>query len=481
MKLASIVLVVLVFVSASDADTMSDQQVKSYADAASKAEQALEKVKTDARANATSYRQAAEMRCRQKLESKPEYKAAAEVVAKAQGVLADSRTMSPQARAAADANLNSINAALKKMEADAFAADPDVRAAKAMLERLSGAPQLAAQPPTITTPPIAPAAPVNATTLPVRIAGTDFVPSPVPPNANAPDPKLPTQTHQQPTATLPPGGKLSGEAIGQMIHTAWDQLMAHNYSEATTLFNRAAGRDVRDSTLLTGRGIGEYELKDYKAADKDLDRAYSIAITGGPARVSRQLAIAYVAAEVMNGNPMHAVRILEDMTKPTFKSGKLDEELQNDLGIALSHADSQAHQMELYRDALKYYMDYDKALNEQRHDGTARWGITWIKAASAAAKWQAYHDDVAAADQATVAFQRSGKVMEQANDHYQEITGGLRLHSTAEINMYTNEFHQAIAAHVAAQSQMNAAISRLQSVEKPPFPERIEHEWAEPR
>jgi hypothetical protein len=477
MKLSGIVLVVLVFVSTSRADTMSDQQVKSYADAASKAEQAVEKIKTDARANATSYRQAAERRCRQKLESKPEYKAVTEEVVRARGVVADSRSMSAQAKATADANLNSLNAALKKMEADAFAADPDVRAARAMLERLAGAPQLAAQPPAITTPPVAPAALVNATTLPVRIAGTELVPSPVPPNANAPETKLPTQ----PTTTLPPGARLSGEAIGQLIHTAWDQLMAHNYSEATTLFNRAAGRDVRDSTLLTGRGISEYEIKDYKAADKDLDRAYSIAFTGGPARVSRQLAIAYIAAEVMNGNPMRGVRILEDMTKPTFKSGKLDEELQNDLGIALSHADSQAHQMELYRDALKYYMDYDKALNEQRHDGTARWGITWIKAASAAAKWQAYHDDVAAADQATVAFQRSGKVMEQANDHYQEITGGLRLHSTAEINMYTNEFHQAIAAHVAAQSQMNAAISRLKSVEKPPFPDRIEHEWTEPR
>jgi hypothetical protein len=481
MKLSGIVLVVLVLVSTSRADTMSDQQVKSYADAASKAEQALEKVKTDARANATSYRQAAEMRCRQKLESKPEYKAVAEEVAKVRGALADSRDMSPQAKATADANLNSLNAALNKMETDAFAADPDVRAAKAMLERLGGAPQLAAQPPAIMTPAVAPAALVNPTTSPVRVAGTDLVPPPVPTNGNAPDLKLPIQPREQPTTTSAPGGKLSGEAIGQMIHTAWDQLTAHNYSGAATLFNRAAGRDVRDSTLLTGKGISEYELKDYKTADKDLDRAYSIAMTGGPARVSRQLAIAYVAAEVMNGNPMRGVRILEDMTKPTFRSGKVDEELQNDLGIALSHADSQAHQMDLYRDALKYYMEYDKALNEQRHDGTARWGITWIKAPSAAAKWQAYHDDVAAADQATVAFQRSGKVMEQANDHYQEITGGLRLHSTAEINMYTNEFHQAIAAHVAAQSQMNAAISRLQNVEKPPFPERIEHEWAEPR
>ena len=143
----------------------------------------------------------------------------------------------------------------------------------------------------------------------------------------------------QPTAEL---ARPSGEAVGRMIHQAWDSpwrvvmpmpwLCSTKWSVSTPAI-RSHSRAC---------GICKYELKQYKPADQDLGRAYAVSSIGGPNRVPRQLIIASAAALVMNDNPMRAVKVLRETMKAKESNGKLDEELQNDLGIALSHVNAQA-------------------------------------------------------------------------------------------------------------------------------------------
>ena len=71
--------------------------------------------------------------------------------------------------------------------------------------------------------------------------------------------------------------------------------------------------------------------------------------------------------------------------------------------------------------------------------------------------------------------------MTKANSDYQEVTGGLRLHSIADVNYYTAQWRQAIANVTGAQNTVNIAQSQLQRTPGPPFPDQIEHDWQEPR
>jgi hypothetical protein len=160
--------------------------------------------------------------------------------------------------------------------------------------------------------------------------------------------------------------------------------------------------------------------------------------------------------------------------------GRLDEELQNDLGIALSHANPQTKKMPLFEESLKYYVEYDKKLNAQKKDGTARWGTEWIASAEAQAKWKTYEQASTTASNAVVNADHATLARIHSYDHYLELHG-LRLHSDAEIRQYMNEYKQSLLDEAAANRQMNVALEKLNKVEKPPFPDSIEHDWSEPR
>jgi tetratricopeptide (TPR) repeat protein len=446
------------------AHVVTSKEIKFYADIAAKTELAVETARAEAVSSAKLYLQAAQMKCRQQLAVTPEYKAVSDELNKDLRVLGDVRSMTPEARATAGADLEQVNRTLIQMESDAIAKDTDVRAATDILAGLGSAPQPVDATAAATAPPSMPAPVAAPTPLPEPTKSASVAPTPQPSPA---------------IASPRPPGTLKGLELGRAIHEGWDRLMAKDYAGGLSSFNQVAKSDTHDITILLGRGICEYELKDYKAADKDLDKAYSLG--GTSSQNSRQLTIAYAAGLSMDGNPMRAARVLQDLTKPGYRMGKTDEELQNDLGIAMTHADVQAHQAQLYQDSLKYYMDCDKTLNEQKKDGTARWGVNWIDAGSAAQKWQAYRQAVANVEQAVYAFHRYDVAMIRANSNYQEIKGGLRLHGDAEIAQYTREWHQAIFNVRTAQANVDAANQRLRSVEAPPFPERIEHDWQEPR
>lgn len=273
----------------------------------------------------------------------------------------------------------------------------------------------------------------------------------------------------------------SGLEVGKLLHKGWDSLVAKRYAAASAVFDKALTIDPGDVNALQGRGICKYELKDAKRSDKDLQKAYELSATGGPGKVSRQLVIAASAAAVADDNTMRAVRMLRGLMEAMEQDSRLDEELQNDLGIALTHASAQTKKLPLFQDSLKYYMDYDKKLDAQRKDGMSRWGTKWVPTDDAQEKWKTYEKATERVDQAATNADHARLARVHAYDNYLEIKGGLRLHGDNEIRQRTYEYNQSLKDEAGANKELNKEISRLDSVEKPPFPDSIEHDWTEPR
>lgn len=286
-------------------------------------------------------------------------------------------------------------------------------------------------------------------------------------------------TQPAPTAT-PAVARPSGLAIGKLLHEGWEALAEKHYAQSAAIFDKAVSIDSGDANALQGRGICKYELKENKQADKDLEKAYELSSTGGPGKVSRQLVIAAAAASVANDNAMRAVKVLRGLMMAMEQDSRFDEELQNDLGISLSHTNAQAKQSPLFQESLKYYLEYDKKLNAQRKDGMARWGTEWISADDAADKWKTYEKVSDEAGQAATNADHATLARIHSYDHYVELHG-MRLHSDAEIRQYMDEYKQSLIDEAAAKKQLNKVMERLARTDKPPFPDSIEHDWQEPR
>ena len=282
----------------------------------------------------------------------------------------------------------------------------------------------------------------------------------------------------EPAPNAPP--KVSGIEIGRLIHKGWEDLLDHHYEDAIKSFDKAILASSNDAVALEGRGICKYEIKEYKPADKDTLKAYNLSSFGG-AQVSRQLVIAAAATALMNDNAMRSAKIIRDLMQAEDRNGKLDEELQNDLGISLTHVSAQAKQLPAFQEALKYYEEYDKKLDEQKHEGEARWGTKWIGKKEAEEKWNDYKHAAEEVQKLDKIADHAHAAVIQAFSNYTEIQGGLRLHGTAEIQQYTMEYKQSLANQAAAQKALARAEEHFNHVDKPPFPELIQHDWEEPR
>jgi hypothetical protein len=277
-----------------------------------------------------------------------------------------------------------------------------------------------------------------------------------------------------------PSTRPAQAARGKLLHDAWATLTAHRYAVAIPMFDKAILLDAKDSVGLEGRGICRYELKQYKQADKDVEQAYSFAGKGSSAGTPRQLLVALAATSSMNDNPMRAVRLLRGTMESLEQESKLDEQLQNYLGIALSKTNAQARKQPYFQESLKYYMEYDQKLAQEKKDNTARWGTQWIDLGTAERKWNAYQTAAAETDQAASAHDHSLLALDQAKELMIELHG-LRLHSDEERIRWTRQYKQAIAGEEGARIRLAKAVDHLSKVEKPPFPDRIEYDWREPQ
>lgn len=267
---------------------------------------------------------------------------------------------------------------------------------------------------------------------------------------------------------------------GKLLHEAWSALMEKRYAAAIPMFDRAIAIDQKDTVAIQGRAICRYELKQYKAADRDAELAYNLSGRSGSSGPSRQEAILLAATSAMNDNPMRAVRILRGRLEALDQESKLDEQLQDFLGIALSKASAQSRKQPYFQESLKYYMDYDQKLAQDKKDGTSRWGSKWVEVGSAEKKWTEYQTAVAQAELAASAHDHSVLAVTQARENVIELHG-LALHSDAERVRWTNQYKAALANEQGARVRQAKAVDHLAHVEKPPFPDRIECDWQEPR
>jgi len=292
------------------------------------------------------------------------------------------------------------------------------------------------------------------------------------------------QKQRQAAATTQPAApttRTSGAvARGKILHDAWDALIAHRYAPAIPMFDRVLTLDTKDAVAFEGRAICRYELKQYKQADRDMEQAFNLSKRSGSAGTSRQTSIGLAATSSMNDNPMRSVKILRNMMEALEQDAKLDEALQNDLGIALSKANAQSRKLPYFQESLKYYMEYDQKLAQEKKDNTARWGTQWIDVKTAERKWTAYQTAAAEVDQAASQYDHSLLALDQGKELMIELHS-LRLHSDEERIRWTNQYKQAIAGEQASKLRLAKSTERLASVEKPPFPDRIEYDWREPR
>lgn len=272
----------------------------------------------------------------------------------------------------------------------------------------------------------------------------------------------------------------SGMAHGKLLHDAWDALMARRFAPATPMFDSVLALDTKDAVAYEGRAICRYEVKQYKQADRDMEQAYNLSKRSGSSGPARQTSIGLAATSSMNDNPMRSVKILRGMMEALEQDSKLDEMLQNDLGIALSKANGQSRKLPYFQESLKYYKEYDEKLAQEKKDNTARWGTKWVEVATAERKWTAYQSAAADADQAASQYDHSLLFLDQSKELMIELHS-LRLHSDDERIRWTNQYKQAIVGEQASKIRLAKSIEHLNSVEKPPFPDRIEYDWREPR
>lgn len=145
--------------SAPAPSSSSTVDVKFFADIAMKLEKAEEKAKHDALDAANNYRQAAEMKVRQKLASRPDYKTAQDDLMTAQRVQGEARSLKDaQLIVASTSRVSQATAKLKDLEDSAMAADMDVQAARSIIDKL--------QPPVAKPLPVTPETPVAGSPLP---------------------------------------------------------------------------------------------------------------------------------------------------------------------------------------------------------------------------------------------------------------------------------------------------------------------------
>jgi hypothetical protein len=119
---------------------INDQDVKFYADIATKATVSAEKAKKEAMSNANLYLMIAQQRCRQQLASRPDYKTASQSLETAKRVLDEARTLNnPQLQVAASSQFTQASQNVKQLEDAAMDSDIDIRAAHALLQQLDPA------------------------------------------------------------------------------------------------------------------------------------------------------------------------------------------------------------------------------------------------------------------------------------------------------------------------------------------------------
>lgn len=213
-----------------------------------------------------------------------------------------------------------------------------------------------------------------------------------------------------------------------------------------------------------GLGLAYHGLGQPSKAVEMLEKAASL---GTNRAIVHNLAVVH-----MKANPMRSAKFVREfLALPTTP---LDEPLQNVLGLAMVSANEDARSGAVYPALRKFYLEYDHRLAVARNDGNKRWGMRWIRAEDADARWA---QSKKAADDLSKASRDAGRAALRTKKAYQagrDIATSLRLHREREKRAAVARYRGAMKDEEAARQRLATARSVASSTEQPQFPSHLQ-------
>lgn len=193
------------------------------------------------------------------------------------------------------------------------------------------------------------------------------------------------------TNTGPDSAKVR-KAVDQLYQNGRAAMGAAKHSLARDHFQDAVTLDKRHAQALHGLALSYAALGDPDKARDALDRAVDI---GG---LDRAATVNAAVLNIAGENPMRAAKALV-----AYLQGKnaLDEGALDLLAVALHHANAQARNGPMYRDAELLYQRAMQKIETQR-SGQKRWGVQWLPAADVDAKCAAKKSAQAGVERAAI-------------------------------------------------------------------------------
>jgi tetratricopeptide (TPR) repeat protein len=244
------------------------------------------------------------------------------------------------------------------------------------------------------------------------------------------------------------------------------ELLAQNKSQpAMDQFAAAMNLDRNNPDAWHGAGLCLQNMGDRNAALERLEKANSL--YNPPNRA----AVFNVAVANLRDNPMRSAKLVKDYL--AREDAAPDEKLHDLLGRAVFAVNRQGQKHLAYKEAEKFYYEYNEKLESGRTDGRRRWGEAWVPASEAAQKWNRFRSRRENVDRLRVEVDHATKRKEVAWGKLYDQRTGMRLYTNKEKKEVRERYEEAAKAEIAIRQQLQAAEKEYTSVEKPPLPQVV--------
>ena len=244
------------------------------------------------------------------------------------------------------------------------------------------------------------------------------------------------------------------------------ELLAQNKSQpAMDQFAAAMKLDRNNPDAWHGAGLCLQNMGDRNAALERLEKAASL--YNPPNRA----AVFNVAVANLRDNPMRSAKLVKDYL--AREDTAPDEKLHDLLGRAVFAVNRQGQKHLAYKDAEKFYYEYNEKLESGRADGRRRWGEAWVPASEAAQKWNRFRSRRENVERLRVEVDQATKRKEVAWGKLYDQRTGMRLYTDREKQEVRERYEEAAKAEIAIRQQLQAAEKEYASAEKPPLPQVV--------
>jgi len=177
------------------------------------------------------------------------------------------------------------------------------------------------------------------------------------------------------------------------------------------------------------------------------------------------------AAANLRDNPMRAAKLVKDYL--ARDPGGQDEAMHTLLGRAMFGANRQARQNKYYAEVQEFYFGYMEKVNATRTDGRKRWGGEWVPGPVATERWNRYRGLWQNVEKLRVVVDHDTKAKTDAWDRFNDLRNAFRLKGEVELKQAKDRYEAAAKQEIASRQQLKAAEAEFNSAEKPPFPQIV--------